>query len=185
MRIAHIHPYSEIYGPGKRFVIWTQGCSIQCPGCWNTEFWGFDKGVEVPVGDILLQVKAVLNEVEGVTVLGGEPFDQASELLQLLAGIQGLGLSVMVYSGYTKEELEAVGSSGILTYVDILVDGRYEHRLRNTGLRWRGSENQRVLFLSDRYRGIDLGGRQEIEIVLSENGIQEVYGYPEDWVFLG
>lgn len=182
MQIAHIHPNSEIYGPGKRFVIWTQGCSIRCPGCWNTEFWSFDTGPGLSLDELLSQINEVKNEVEGITILGGEPFDQAIELLQLVQGIHGIGLSNMVYSGFTKGELEGAGHSEILSGIDILVDGRYEHRLRNTGLRWRGSENQRVLFLSERYTHFELEERQEMEIVLEEDGSQRVYGYPESWV---
>jgi len=182
MQIAHIHPQSEIYGPGTRFVIWTQGCSLGCAACWNKAFWPFDRGEAMPIAQLQAQIIAMGDAVEGVTILGGEPFDQAAELSQLIDGFSNLGLSIMVYSGYTKAELEAAGHARILAQVDILVDGRYEHSKRNTSLRWRGSENQQVWFLSARHADFELHDQQEIEIVLEASGLQRTYGYPEDWV---
>jgi anaerobic ribonucleoside-triphosphate reductase activating protein len=182
MQIAHLHPQSEIYGPGTRFVIWTQGCSLGCAGCWNKAFWPFDRGEVMTTAALMAQIMAEGDAIEGVTILGGEPFDQASALLELAVAIKLKGLSLMIYSGYTKAELDAKGHAMILAHSDILVDGRYVHTLRNTGLRWRGSENQQVWILSDRYAAIQIEAQQEIEIVWEESGIQRTYGYPEAWV---
>lgn len=183
MKIAHLHAGSEIYGPGSRFVIWTQGCSLHCPGCWNKDFWSFNRGSTITTDDLLSQIQNASASIEGVTVLGGEPFDQALELLEFAMRLRNTGLSLMVYSGYRYEELLAAGHANLLQYCDLLIEGRYEHRLRNTSLRWRGSSNQRVMFLSSRYNGHPLEEASEIEIVLDAMGAIQAYGYPEAWVF--
>jgi anaerobic ribonucleoside-triphosphate reductase activating protein len=133
--------------------------------------------------DLLMQIHAVGSTVEGVTILGGEPFDQAVALSELLLGIRGQGLSTMVYSGYTQEELIAAGHVPILSMIDVLVEGRYVQSMRNTGLQWRGSENQRILFLTGRYADYAVSDGQEIEVMVDAHGGLEVYGYPDEWVF--
>jgi anaerobic ribonucleoside-triphosphate reductase activating protein len=182
MQIAHLHPHSEIYGPGTRFVIWTQGCSIHCPGCWNTAFWPFGLGKSMTADEIMKQILLQEATIEGVTILGGEPFDQASELRALVDVLRPTGLSLMLYSGYEWQELVAAGHMGILQQADIVITGRYEHRLRDTSLRWRGSRNQVLHFLSPRYAHLELTEAREIEIVWDADGRQHTYGYPEAWV---
>lgn len=183
MKIGHINPNSEIYGPGTRFVIWTQGCSIRCPGCWNKEFWDKGKGADLPNAELLAQIQFHRNDIEGITLLGGEPFDQPEDLAAIARATQELGLSVVVYSGFTLEEIKQKGYEYILGQCDILIDGRYEQERRDLDLKWRGSENQRVLFLSDRYKGLQLNEAREIEIDLFNDGSEIVYGYPEEWIF--
>jgi anaerobic ribonucleoside-triphosphate reductase activating protein len=182
MKIGHIHPGSEIYGPGRRFVIWTQGCSIRCPGCWNQQFWDDQKGNEVPNTQLIEQIKAHRSSIEGITLLGGEPFDQPQDLAQIAATCQALGLSVVIYSGFTFEEIHAKGYGAILEHCDILIDGRFEAQHRDLDLTWRGSSNQRILFLSNRYPNLQPDESREIEIVLDEDGSETVYGYPENWM---
>ena len=129
---------------------------------------------------VLIQQEAP--EIEGVTILGGEPFDQPEELLCLAREIQTANLTLMVYSGYSLNEIKHRGYPHLLPYCDILIEGRYNHALRNTSLRWRGSSNQRVLFFTPHYSHLQIQEGHETEIVLDENGEVTFYGYPEPWM---
>lgn len=182
MQIGHISPQSHIYGPSIRFVIWTQGCSIQCPGCWNENFWKFGAGKEYSISELMQLILAHSPIIEGVTLLGGEPFDQGKELLELAEAIHKNDLTLMIYSGYTLNEIKQKGYASVLSNCDILIAGRYNHKLRDTSLRWRGSSNQNVLFLSPRYSNFRLQEAQEIEIIFDEDGGLNMYGYPESWI---
>lgn len=179
MNIAHIHPDSQIYGPGNRLVVWTQGCSIRCPGCWNTAFWDFVPVTEVAPSALVEMALAGEGRVEGITVLGGEPFDQYVELLKLAELIRETPLSLMLYTGYTLTQLDEAGKTEILALTDILVEGPYVHRLRDMQLLWRGSSNQVVHYLGDRYAGEAFFDVRHIELLLHPNGAVTTYGYPD------
>ena len=178
MNVAHIEDQCRIYGPGNRWVIWLQGCSIRCPGCWNREMWSFRKRHEYPVERLLHRILNCKDQVEGITVLGGEPFDQYDELLVLVQKIQRNSLSVMLFTGYEIHELANSNKTEILAFTDILVSGRYEQRRRNPFLQWRGSENQRIHFLSDRYTPTILENKNYTEIIMAEDGSMTVLGFP-------
>lgn len=139
-------------GPGQRYAIWVSGCSIRCPGCCNPHLFDAEAGDRVAVDDVLADIGAT-DDVEGVTLLGGEPFDQASALAELAAVVRELGLSVMVFSGYRLEALRrrGEGEQALLGEIDLLVDGPYMEALHQTDRRWIGSSNQRIHFLTDRY----------------------------------
>jgi anaerobic ribonucleoside-triphosphate reductase activating protein len=107
----------------------------------------------------LLRKAADYREAEGVTVLGGEPFEQAAALAVALAPVRAAGLSVMCYSGHLLEGLQASSDPGphaLLALCDLLVDGPFREELYDPALLWRGSRNQRILRLSDRYSEADL-----------------------------
>lgn len=130
VNVAHIEDFSYIYGPGSRFVIWMQGCSIRCPGCWNYSMWSFSENTLYDVEDLLKMIYERRESIEGVTLLGGEPLDQFSATLLIVSKIKSMGLSVMLFTGYTKEEVYTKRFSSILQYVDILISGRYIESLR-------------------------------------------------------
>src|SRR5690349_9623862 len=147
-------------GPGRRFALWFQGCPLRCPGCCNPEMLPFTGGRQVPVGDIVGQVRdaAARYAVEGVTLLGGEPVAHAAEAAVLAREVQRLNLTVMVFSGYTLGEIHRMPDPAVhdlLAHTDILVDGPYVRELPETWRRWVGSSNQQVHFLTDRYRPDD------------------------------
>jgi anaerobic ribonucleoside-triphosphate reductase activating protein len=105
---------------------------------------------------LLDETRAVRDEIEGVTLLGGEPFEQAEGLAAYARGARGLGLSVMTFSGYTLEELRTHAASRpavgeLLEATDVLVDGRYDAKLAETERLWAGSTNQRFHYLTGRY----------------------------------
>jgi anaerobic ribonucleoside-triphosphate reductase activating protein len=120
-------------------------------------------------------------EIEGVTLVGGEPFAQADACSALARAARVEGLGVMVFSGYTLDELTAPGAAPawgrLLEMTDLLVDGRFERERPETSRRWVGSSNQRLHFLSDRYAPDDprLAGPNSVELrfdgrALSVNG---------------
>jgi len=148
MRLSGITPESLVDGPGLRYVIFTQGCLHQCPHCHNPDSWDVNAGKEFTVKQIIRLIKQQKKTKRGVTFSGGEPFLQAAELAEVALDARQLGWDVVTYTGFTYEELLAENSEGVnalLSASDILIDGRYEHKLRDTGLQFRGSANQRVI----------------------------------------
>ena len=147
IRMCGIEPESIVDGPGFRYVLFVQGCPHHCHGCHNPESWAFDAGYDMTVNEVFEDICG-RPWLRGVTFSGGEPFEQVPALLDLAKNIKGAGLTLMSYSGYTLEELEArhdKATDELLEMLDILVDGRYDERLRNLTLVYCGSENQRVI----------------------------------------
>src|SRR6188474_441623 len=105
IQVAHIAPCTEAEGPGKRFAIWFQGCPLRCPGCCNPEFLPFKGGQTKSLSEMTEWLARVKDEsgVEGITLLGGEPFTHAGPAVALARAARQLGLSVMAFSGYTVE----------------------------------------------------------------------------------
>lgn len=141
-------------GPGKRYVIWVQGCDKRCEGCINPAGWNRDGGTERNTDELFGEITSY-SDLTGVTISGGEPFLQLEELCSLITLIkEKSSLDIMVYTGYTVEALaEKFGAKFemIKAMVDILVDGEYIRGL-NTGSMYRGSDNQRIFFFTEKYR---------------------------------
>lgn len=140
-------------GPGERVCLWLQGCPRSCPDCISPELQPA-AGPEAPVellADILLRT-ACRGSCGGLTVSGGEPFLQAPQLLRLLALVRGGFRDILVYTGYTLEELRegACGAAGrdCLAYIDVLIDGPYLRDLNRPDCVLRGSENQVIHYLN-------------------------------------
>ena len=147
IRVCGIEPESIVDGPGFRYVLFVQGCPHHCHGCHNPESWSFDAGYDMTVDEIFEEIKA-RKGLRGVTFSGGEPFEQAAALVGLAKKIKAAGLTLMSYTGYTLDELEArrdPATDELLGMLDMLVDGRYDEKLRNLTLVYCGSENQRVI----------------------------------------
>ena len=169
LKVAMVVPRTEAEGPGLRYAVWVQGCPLRCAGCCNPEMLEFAGGEARDPEDMVEEACAA--GVEGVSLLGGEPFAQADGLATLAEGARARGLSVMIYSGYTLAELRALAGEGprrLLAAADLLVDGRFEARLRSQRRRFIGSDNQVLHFLSDRYRPDDprLAGPNTVELRL-------------------
>ena len=136
-------------GPGLRYAIFAQGCPHYCVGCHNPESHSFTDGYLIRGEEILEEIlKNPL--LDGVTFSGGEPFMQAEEFAQMAEVIRSHNLSVIVFSGYTYEELldlskERKGYMDLLMHIDILIDGRFEIEKKSMDLRFRGSTNQRAI----------------------------------------
>lgn len=157
--LAHVVDATSAEGPGVRTAIWLQGCPLRCAGCCNPEMLPFEGGQLRSVEEVLAVALDARRDsgVEGITLLGGEPFAHAAAA-NLAARAQAEGLSVMVFSGYELEDLQrgAIPWAGdLLAATDILVDGPYRKDLPDATRRWIGSTNQRIHFLTDRYRADD------------------------------
>src|SRR5262249_17282940 len=132
--------------------------------------------------DILTQIREIRDQIEGITLLGGEPLAHARGAAPLARAARELGLSVMVFTGFLLEEARRMGDPAVVAFLDqtdILVDGPYLRELPEKQRRWIGSENQQIHFLSDRYRPDDPYWRRPntLEIRLADGEIT-VNGFP-------
>jgi anaerobic ribonucleoside-triphosphate reductase activating protein len=130
-------------GPGDRIGIWVQGCSIKCQGCISPSLWPTDKGRDIKIESLLTQILGSKDYFDGITITGGEPFDQYEALVSFCAFIkQKTQLDIYVFSGYSLKELESKFTDKLFAkFIDYLMAGRYiqkEHEDKNT----RGSSNQ-------------------------------------------
>ncbi|HEX5501783.1 MAG TPA: 4Fe-4S single cluster domain-containing protein, partial [Thermomicrobiales bacterium] len=151
LRVFGLWHGSVVEGPGRRSVVQTSGCSLRCPGCIAEEAW--DPRAGRPLG-IAAVATALLDPVgaprDGVTVLGGEPFEQPEALAALLAELRlrAPGLHLTVYSGYTLAALARRPEPAVrraLDLADLLIDGPFVRRLAAGAGEWRGSRNQRLI----------------------------------------
>lgn len=177
LRVGNISEHSTIYGPGVRFVIWTQGCTLACKGCWNKQFWA-KSGTKMQVNSLIAQI-ASTEGIEGITLLGGEPLQQAEPVLKIIQAVQKLGLSVFLYTGYDVEEFNET-MQACFDNSDIAITGRYIQEKRDTSLRWRGSTNQIVHYPSELYTNLKIEERNEVEFVINEEGGVSMFGYPDE-----
>lgn len=140
----------EGLGPGKRVVLWVRGCSRRCRGCISPELW--ERSSPQPVDYLAKEIEPYLCNADGLTISGGEPFEQASSVLLLMKYLLNAHpVEVLVYTGYLLEEIEKLGkyAQQLLQSIDILIDGPFIFDSPNT-MQWRGSDNQRVHLLSQR-----------------------------------
>jgi len=181
LNIAEIEEKSRIYGPGTRFVIWVQGCSLRCPGCWNVDMQPFTPKNLFTVEQVLEKILKTKG-IEGITLLGGEPLHQSDSLLNLVEKVKENGLSVMLYTGYDLEEIKDKSSLRLINISDIIIPGRYIYSKRSTYLRWRGSTNQKIIFNNKKYKKIYKKEVEEnqVEIHIKENGEINLIGYPDN-----
>lgn len=145
IRIAGIEEESIVDGPGIRMVIFAQGCKHNCIGCHNPESHSFNGGELMDVEEIINRIKE--NPLlDGITLSGGEPFEQAEECGVLAKKVKELGLNVITYTGYTFEEvLTKEKFTKLLIQTDTLIDGKFDIEQKSLMLKFRGSKNQRVI----------------------------------------
>ena len=182
LQIHRFEPVSVANGPGRRAVLWVQGCGLGCPGCFNPETHSFDAGERWTPSEAVERVLAV-KDIEGLTISGGEPAYQHRALAAMLEELRAKsGLSVLVFSGLTWEELQRVpGIEPFLSLVDVLIAGRYDHAQRIAG-GLIGSANKTVHYLSDRYTPEDLARVPQAEVIVDTNGEIRLSGIdPLEW----
>lgn len=176
LRLNEIVPLTYANGPGARACIWVQGCSLACPGCFNPQTHDFSLGSIRSVQSIVDELTAI-SEIEGVTISGGEPFQQAESLLALLKLLRlESELSTIIFSGFEKGELERMaGFDEIKEHVDAIIAGRYLQQKRlASGLL--GSTNQEILLYSDRYSLDDFRNIPASEVIINADGSITVSG---------
>jgi anaerobic ribonucleoside-triphosphate reductase activating protein len=149
IKVADILHETMTDGPGFRTSIYCQGCGHHCPGCHNPQTWDFDGGKEYTVEELFNIIES--DEFSDVTFSGGDPMFQVEAFTELARMVKNkTNKTIWCYSGYTYEEIiESPRMSLILPFLDVLVDGRFMIDKRNTDLRFRGSENQRIIYLKN------------------------------------
>jgi anaerobic ribonucleoside-triphosphate reductase activating protein len=153
VRVAGYYHDSLVEGPGRRSCALLAGCDLGCPGCWTPALHPADAGTAVPAGRLADALLDPAFPRDGVSLLGGEPFQQPEGLLALVRALRDRGCAhLLCYSGYTYERLRrmarhrpAVGA--VLDEIQLLVDGPYMAALASSAGPWTGSGNQRVLDL--------------------------------------
>jgi anaerobic ribonucleoside-triphosphate reductase activating protein len=181
LRVATIVDETEAEGPGRRFALWVQGCSLRCAGCCNPEMFDERRGEAMAIEAIAARIP---ESVEGITLLGGEPFEQAAGCAALARAAKARDLSVMVFTGFTRAELaQRDDAAELLAEIDLLVDGRYDRTQPEpsppAGRRWIGSANQAMHHLTGAYAADDPRRRapNTIEIRWSPRGLT-INGWP-------
>lgn len=175
VRVHKILKHTKTEGPGNRYCIWFQGCSRHCPGCWAKATWNHNDGTEYDTEELLNDILASKN-IEGVTFLGGEPFEQANALAELTKNVKNAGLSVVCFTG-NKFDVIKKKFPEILKYTDILIDGEFKEDEKDFTRPWVGSKNQNYYFLTDIYdKNILNLYKNKIEINIDKNGMIFVNG---------
>lgn len=153
IRINKVHFPVTVLGPGRRLGIWLQGCSIHCPGCLSRDTWPADSASEIEVESLLSLCQVITGgKAEGVTISGGEPFEQPEALAALLRGLRawrGEGareFDILCYSGLSLEQLKHENRH-LLSMLDAIIPEPYQCDARG-GKIWRGSSNQPLVPLS-------------------------------------
>lgn len=184
LNLASLRLCTESEGPGKRLAIWVQGCERRCPGCCNPQMQEIKKNIIVGSDGLieLIQQSADRDKIEGISLIGGEPFLQAQGLSEVAEWAKKNGLTVLAFTGYLLEELKSLKNDSVdrlLQVTDILVDGPFRQSLYDTRRDWVGSSNQRVIFLSEAYKpGIEfIKQEHQMEVLVSEKEIL-INGWP-------
>lgn len=181
--IAYIHEIthnSKVNGPFERTVIHFQGCTLNCAGCFNTSTHPMKSGKEYTIDSLF---KEIPNNQQHITISGGEPMLQSSFLLSFLKKCREHNLSIVLFSGFYKNEIEKVKEGKeILSLIDVLIDGRYDETVKTKDLK--GSNNQNVHLFTDTYKQSDFHSRR-IEVLIDENGELRMTGFPTKEIING
>jgi anaerobic ribonucleoside-triphosphate reductase activating protein len=180
------YPKTETLGPGHRYALWVQGCPFKCQGCMTPNSLDQNLGEIVPIQTIVNEILEQ-EEIEGITISGGEPFMQASALSNLIDQVKSIkNLGIIVYTGYTLEMIKKTINNQVnhpfdllLKRIDLLIDGPYIEHL-NDGLSLRGSSNQKVHMLSIRYQNqLSMYGQVGRKVEMIANRFQiDMIGIP-------
>ena len=182
--LSRIHFPVTTLGPGRRLGIWFQGCSIRCNGCVSIDTWGTGRG-GVPIDEIMNAISPWLQEADGITISGGEPFDQPEALVNLLAQIRSkTSADILVYSGHPFEKI-APAVEKCQGTIDALISDPYDEIAPQT-LALRGSDNQRLHCLTPlgeaRFRSFDRAPKsldKTFDIMFDEAGAIWLAGIPK------
>jgi anaerobic ribonucleoside-triphosphate reductase-activating protein len=174
LEINRIVKNTSVEGFGKRYCIWVQGCSIKCKGCANISAIEKGKGKKIKITEIVADILET-KDIEGITFLGGEPFEQAKSLSLIAEEIKRNQLSVITFTGYRYEYLKKCDNlyfNKLLKFTDLLIDGEFDISQFDVSRPWTGSSNQNYIFITDRYNKSqlnDVKNRFEIQIDIDGN----------------
>lgn len=146
--LYRLYHHSTVDGPGRRSVVQVSGCSIRCVGCHVPQTHGRENGTLTSIHVIVDEIIDNRDVHDGVTILGGEPFDQPGPVAELVSQLHRHGLHITIYSGYTLEALigrKDANIDYILTHTDLLIDGPFLSQLGQNAGEYRGSRNQRFI----------------------------------------
>lgn len=145
VRVLDIIRGTTVDGPGFRTSIYIAGCRHRCPGCHNPQSWDFEGGTEMEIDDLMEIVK---EEDFDVTLSGGDPMYSPDSVREISRRVRSLGHTVWVYTGFTWEQIKSDSRMlGALADVEAIVEGPFIKDLRDPDLRFRGSSNQRIIYL--------------------------------------
>lgn len=177
LRLYQREPAVYTLGPGRRYCLWVQGCERHCPGCISIHSQDPQGGYTMNLHALAMEIK--MSQPDGLTISGGEPFLQAEalgQLLYLLRNGMNCQPGLIVYTGYTLEELQSMPSAQqLLEYTDLLIDGPYVAAL-DDGRSLRGSSNQRVIPLTGRYNTpevLSLYGQEKRQVQIIRHSFGE------------
>jgi anaerobic ribonucleoside-triphosphate reductase activating protein len=155
LEISRAHYPVTVLGPGRRIGLWLQGCSIRCAGCVSQDTWTQDATRRMNVSHLLAWCREMATDgLDGITISGGEPFDQADGLHTLLDGLNAwraqtqIDFDILCYSGYPFRQLQKIYPT-VLAKLDAVVPEPFNQHAM-PGLKWRGSSNQTLIALSSR-----------------------------------
>lgn len=157
LRVHRFLPFTRAEGPGTRACVWVQGCSLRCAGCAVPWTWNPAGGFARDTGELAAEIIRAPG-IEGVTFLGGEPFDQAPALARLARALRAEGLSVVTFTGRLIEDIRSSGRPGfrdLLDNTDLLIDGPFISEKAGISRPWVGSSNQHYHFLTGRYAHLE------------------------------
>ena len=167
----------HLYGPGKRLLLFTQGCSLHCKGCVNKHLWQFGVGANITVEEVL----ELCQDVEGITLHGGEPLDQSEGVLEIVKALKSVGKTVILFTGYQYKELSKSSQKRAWELSDLVISGRYVESKRNIYLQFRGSTNQRVYRHRGKYKDYRVKDGKSVAVIrLKENGEMQSRGFRTD-----
>lgn len=177
LRVHGLIADSAVNGPGRRAVAHLQGCTLGCPSCFNPASHPHAGGTWWAADDLADRLAA--DAVDGVTISGGEPFQQVAGLAALLAALRARGVdSIVVFTGYDLDELDRQdGAAAALEHIDLLVAGRYDPTQPVPGS-ITASANQRVHHLTARHAADGLGVEGDVEITIRPDGTVVMTGFP-------
>lgn len=174
---------TNVEGPGFRYCIYVQGCSINCKGCISPQTWNPNTNNKIDTKEIIKNIfeSNLKNNIEGVTFSGGEPFDQSKPLSEIAKNIKNKNLSLTVFTGYTFENIlenHEKYSLKLLEFTDLLIDGPFINTKKVSDKLWIGSSNQRYHFLTNCYSWEEniKNKSNKIEIRLENSGEISVHG---------
>lgn len=147
--LYRLYHNSTVDGPGRRSVVQVSGCSIRCQGCFVPQTHERENGILVPISSIVDEIVANRHIHDGVTILGGEPFDQPGSIAELISRLKSRDLHITIYSGYTIKDLiqrKTPSIDYVLTHIDLLIDGPFVSSMHEGAGEYRGSLNQRFIF---------------------------------------